>query len=75
MFYGFVEVDLVHSVCVDVDLIHSGSGMYCQFFLFTIGSIIEWDVAISTSAVYRVSKTSSIVEWGVLESWGIFGSH
>ena len=53
---------------VDVDLVHYGGETYFQFFLLTIGSIMEWDVDMSTSTVYGVSKNSSIVKFNLVYS-------
>ena len=35
---------------------------------------MEWDVDMSTSAVSKVSKTSSILKWNVVSSWCLCGS-
>ena len=44
-----------------------------QKFWFTMGSIMEWAVDMSTSNVSRVSNTSSIVDWNIIESWFLCG--
>ena len=38
-----------------------------------MGSIIEWSVDMSKYAVYRFSKTSSIVDWDSVNVWWICG--
>ena len=46
---------------------------YISKIQLKMGSIIEWDVVIYISDVYRVSKIYSIVEVNLVESWWICG--